>query len=143
MCTNERCSLHVLVVDDDECIRTAIAEAVREMGILVTEARDGLEALESLASGPRPCLALVDLMMPRMCGEEFARAVRRMNLELAIVSMSAGSGALAPPLVERHLAKPFSIELLEDLVERHCAAARRQAPEPGAGDPTRGGAALH
>jgi CheY-like chemotaxis protein len=133
MCSNERCSLHVLVVDDDDFIRAAIAEAVQEMGVAVTQARDGLEALEALASGPRPCLALVDLMMPRMCGEEFARAVRRLQLELVIVSMSAGNGALAPPLVERHLQKPFSIEQLEELVERHCAAGRRVAPKPRAG----------
>ena len=134
MCSNERCSLHVLVVDDDELIRTAIAEVVQEMGVAVTQARDGLEALEALATGPRPCLALVDLMMPRMCGEEFAQAVRRMHLDLAIVSMSAGNGALAPPLVEGHVRKPFSIEEIEDVVERHCAAARRVAPKPRAGD---------
>jgi CheY-like chemotaxis protein len=134
MCSNERCSLRVLVVDDDELIRTAIAEVVQEMGVAVTQARDGLEALEALATGPRPCLALVDLMMPRMCGEEFARAVRRMHLDLVIVSMSAGNGALAPPLVEGHVRKPFSIEQLEEVVERHCAAARRVAPKPRAED---------
>ena len=134
MCSNERCSLHVLVVDDDDLIRTAIAEVVQQMGVSVTQARDGLEALEALATGPKPCLALVDLMMPRMCGEEFARAVRRMHLDLVIVSMSAGNGALAPPLVEGHVRKPFSIEQLEDVVERHCAAARRVAPKPRAGD---------
>lgn len=116
----------MLVVDDDDLIRIAIAEVVQEMGVSVTQARDGLEALEALATHPRPCLALVDLMMPRMCGEEFARAVRGMHLDLAIVSMSAGNGALAPPLVEDHVRKPCSIEQLEALVERHCAEARRQ-----------------
>jgi CheY-like chemotaxis protein len=114
---------HVLVVDDDDLIRAAIAEAVQEMGVAVTGARDGLEALEALATRPRPCLALVDLMMPRMSGEEFARAVRTMHIDLAIVSMSAGDAALAPPLVEGHVRKPFSIEQLEALVECHCAAA--------------------
>ena len=134
MSSNERCALHVLVVDDDELIRTAIAEVVQQMGVAVTQARDGLEALEALATGPRPCLALVDLMMPRMSGEEFARAVRGMHLDLAIVSMSAGNGTLAPPLVEGHVRKPFSIEQLEDVVDRHCAAARRGAPEPRGGN---------
>lgn len=135
MASNERCSLHVLVVDDDDLMRTAIVEIVQAMGVTVTQARDGLEALEALAAGPRPCLALVDLMMPRMCGEEFARAARGMHLDLAIVSMSAGLGALAPPLVEEHVRKPFSIEQLEELVERHCAAAppagtERRVPAP-------------
>ncbi len=130
MCSNDRCSLHVLVVDDDDLIRIAIAEVVQEMGVSVTQARDGLEALEALATHPTPCLALVDLMMPRMCGEEFARAVRGMHLDLAIVSMSAGNGALAPPLVEDHVRKPFSIEQLEALVERHCADARSRAQVP-------------
>jgi CheY-like chemotaxis protein len=128
MCSTAPCHAHVLVVDDDDLIRAAIEEAVQEMGFAVTGARDGLEALEALAAGASPCLALVDLMMPRMSGEEFARAVRKMEFDLAIVSMSAGDGALAPPLVEAHVRKPFSIEQLERLVERHCAAARGLAP---------------
>lgn len=130
MCSTTPCCAHVLVVEDDDLIRTTIAEAVQEMGVAVTRARDGLEALEALATTPRPCLALVDLMMPRMSGEEFAREVRRMHLDVAIVSMSAGDGALAPPLVEAHVRKPFSIEQLEALVQRHCAAARRLASAP-------------
>jgi CheY-like chemotaxis protein len=139
MCSTKPCHAHVLVVDDDDLIRTAIAEAVHEMGLAVTGARDGLEALEALAVGPSPCLALVDLMMPRMSGEEFARAARGMRLDLTIVSMSAGDGALGPPLVEGHVRKPFTIEQLEALVERHCAGARRLAPV-GSARPRRPGA---
>jgi CheY-like chemotaxis protein len=110
------CSPHVLVVDDEEIIRAVIAEAMGEMGMAVTEARDGVEALDALAAGLRPCLAIVDLMMPRMSGEEFARTVREMTLDLPIVSMSAGEDVLWPPLVAAHLPKPFSLERLEELV---------------------------
>lgn len=125
MHSTKPCSPHVLVVDDEALIRAAIADAMEGMGMAVTEARDGVEALDALAAGLRPCLAIVDLMMPRMSGEEFARTVREMTLDLPIISMSAGEDALQPPLVEAHLPKPFALERLEELVARHCAASGR------------------
>lgn len=110
----------VLLVDDDPDLRSAIGEALEELGVAVRAARDGAEALALLQAGLRPHLALVDLTMPRMTGEEFAAAVRRRRWPLPIASMSAGEAALAPPLVECHLRKPFALDALERLVDRYC-----------------------
>ncbi len=112
----------VLLVDDDPDLRAAIAEALESMGVRAHVACDGVEAVAMLRAGLRPRFALVDLMMPRMTGEQFARVVRGWPWTLPIASMSAGEGALAPPLVECHLRKPFDLEELERLVARYCAA---------------------
>jgi len=114
----------VLLVDDDPDMRSTIGDALEGLGVEVIHARDGAEAVAMLRAGLRPQLALVDLMMPRMTGEQFARTVRRWRWTLPIASMSAGDGALAPPLVECHLRKPFALEALERLVQRYCPECR-------------------
>jgi CheY-like chemotaxis protein len=120
---NAACPI-VLLVDDDPDMHAAIGDALETLGVTVIHARDGLDGLAKLTDGLRPRLALVDLMMPRMTGEQFARAVRGWPWTLPIASMSAGDGALAPPLVECHLRKPFELEALERLVERYCMDSR-------------------
>lgn len=114
----------VLLVDDDPDMRSTIGEVLEGLGVEVIHARDGAEAVAMLRAGLRPQLALVDLMMPRMTGEQFARTVRRWRWSLPIASMSAGDKALSPPLVEWHLRKPFALDELERLVDRYCPECR-------------------
>jgi CheY-like chemotaxis protein len=119
----------VLLVDDDPDLRSTIGEALEGLGVAVIHARDGAEAVAMLRGGLRPRLALVDLTMPRMTGEQFARAIRRWRWALPIASMSAGVGVLSPPLVECHLRKPFPLEALDRLVQRYCPECRpRDSP---------------
>ena len=59
----------VLVVDDDEDVRSSFAEILRTAGYSVVEARDGFEALEHLRSSPVAALVL-DILMPRLSGLE-------------------------------------------------------------------------
>src|SRR5262245_20847098 len=67
----------ILVIDDDDQLRDAVAEALRDNGYTVIEARDGREALVQLrGSVARPSLILLDLMMPNMNGWELAETLR-------------------------------------------------------------------
>ncbi|HYD40501.1 MAG TPA: response regulator [Anaeromyxobacter sp.] len=120
----------VLLVDDDPDLRSAIGDALEDLGVEVIHARDGAEAIAMLRAGLRPHLALVDVMMPRMTGEQFAKAIRRWRWTLPIASMSAGEGVLSPPLVECHLRKPFPLDALERVVQRYCPECR--PPDPRA-----------
>jgi CheY-like chemotaxis protein len=61
----------VLVVDDDLQTRSALAELLRENGLKAHRARNGREAIRKLRSRRKPCLILLDLMMPGMTGWEF------------------------------------------------------------------------
>jgi CheY-like chemotaxis protein len=67
----------VLLVDDDQGIRDALSELLRDEGFSVATAANGVEALSWLrAERPTSCIVLLDLMMPVMGGSEFLRAKR-------------------------------------------------------------------
>ena len=74
--TTDRHEHLVLLVDDQEEARDALAMLLRNEGFAVREARDGQEALDALYDGPRPCLVVLDLMMPGMDGFEFLDEMR-------------------------------------------------------------------
>jgi CheY-like chemotaxis protein len=64
----------VLVVDDEEPIRTSVAEILRSAGYSVAVAVDGQDALEQLESGSVSVL-LLDIRMPRRTGIEVLQAL--------------------------------------------------------------------
>ena len=68
-----RLSTRVLVVDDEESQRTALASMIALWGYSVETACDGQEALEKLATLPAHVI-VTDLNMPRMNGIEFLEA---------------------------------------------------------------------
>jgi CheY-like chemotaxis protein len=71
---------------------------VRDTGRTVLEARDGVEALSKLEKLPRPCLILLDLMMPRMDGHEFMGHLRDRyspaEFRVLVISATTGSRLL-------------------------------------------------
>jgi CheY-like chemotaxis protein len=117
---------HILVVDDEEMIRDSLIEYLDENGYRAVGAVDGRDALTKLADpGRRPCLILLDLMMPIMDGKTF-RARQLLDPELAripVIVLSAYQGVAkwASDLkLPDHLAKPFKLEDLLRLVHKHC-----------------------
>jgi CheY-like chemotaxis protein len=112
----------VLVIDDDEAIRSALAEVLRLSGYEVAVAADGQEGIELLAVGLAPQAIVLDLMMPRMDGWTFLlelRADARFR-ELPVVVTSAVSSE-PPPGADACLTKPFDATQLDREVARLCA----------------------
>ena len=64
----------VLVADDEEPVRTSVAEILRSAGYSVVEAADGQAALDLLESGSVSVL-LLDIRMPRRTGIEVLQAL--------------------------------------------------------------------
>jgi CheY-like chemotaxis protein len=121
----------VLVVDDEEPIRSAVAEMLAEAGYSVAQARDGGEALAILESAPGDDLPLVllDMMMPVMTGRELLDAIRaRPRLAgVRVVALTAmgysGCAVRDVPVLE----KPFTIEMLLRTVKAASGQARSSA----------------
>ncbi len=114
----------VLIVDDDDDIRSVIADILKGEGYSVSGAANGLEALASVRA-TKPDLILLDLMMPVMNGWQF-REEQEKDPALAaipVVVLSAqGPRQSARIKAEAYIPKPFEFETLVSTVER-CGSA--------------------
>jgi PAS domain S-box-containing protein len=99
--------LRILLVDDEELVRTGTAEMLRDLGHEPIEASGGQEALDQLAADDAIDVLLTDYMMPRMDGGELARRVRELHPALPCVLVTGYTDLMdAAPELPR-LAKPF------------------------------------
>ncbi len=109
----------ILVVDDDDSIRTLLQTVLRKRSLLADTARNGEEALERLRQH-RYSLILLDLMMPKMSGYEVLSFLEKSNdpQHPLVLVLTAGHEPrdLNPRLVAGTLRKPFDIELLIDTI---------------------------
>jgi len=124
--------LTVVVADDDEDMRSLVAETFRLDGYTVVEARDGAELLDRLEHAfddPRalPDVVVTDVMMPRLSGLGVLDALRRAQLHFPVILMTV----LADPsvhIVARRLGavgvihKPFDVDDLRTAVMNAVAA---------------------
>lgn len=115
----------ILVVDDEPSLVEAISSVLEDEGYSVATARDGLAALRALHDGLRPCLAILDLMMPIMSGWELRAAMLAdptlADIPVAICSAYARGemGILQPSAI---LQKPFELREIIELADRYCGA---------------------
>jgi CheY-like chemotaxis protein len=109
----------LLIVEDEVAIRDTLTELVGKDGREILTAGDGQEALERLTEGPRPCLILLDLMMPRMDGWEFLQRKSADPL-IADIPTVVMSGSGRPAAAMHQLAKPVDVGRLLALVEQYC-----------------------
>ena len=75
-------SCPVLVVEDDNFILDMLIDNLEDAGFTAIGATDGLAAWNQLQQGMRPCLILLDLMMPQMNGWQF-RSMQQADPTLA------------------------------------------------------------
>jgi len=113
----------VLVVDDDDVVRTFLRDVLQRLGLRVLEADDGEAALQVLAREPDIRLVILDLRMRRMHGEETLRGIRAMRPDLKVIISSAYLDAetertLAGLGVKAFLRKPYPLMHLQETV-RH------------------------
>jgi CheY-like chemotaxis protein len=123
----------VLVVDDDYDVREALCDVLREEGLSVDAASDGVEALVYLRSHSPPNVILLDLMMPRMVGAQFRTEqlldpslatipVVLLSADTRIAEMSNSLGA------QGYLRKPVELaKLLETVSMFKNGHARQQS----------------
>jgi two-component system, OmpR family, response regulator RegX3 len=127
----------ILVVDDEQSYRDALAVSLRREGFLVQVAADGIEALDRYESH-RPALVLLDVMLPRMSGIDVCRELRAKS-RVPIIMLTARDAEIDTVVglevgADDYVTKPFR---LRELVARIRAALRRapgEIDEEGAGE---------
>jgi signal transduction histidine kinase len=117
----------IIVVDDEEGIRESSTEMLKTMGYAVTPFDNGHSAIAWYKDHVGEVdLALLDVMMPKMTGDQCAEELRRMDPDLRIVFVSGYPGTLSDgklaALSGTHgpaeiAQKPLSIEQLSKLVK--------------------------
>jgi two-component system response regulator (stage 0 sporulation protein F) len=114
----------VLVVDDDDDLRTSIAMVLEDEGWEVREARHGAEALELLRKW-HPSVMMLDWRMPVMDGGEVLERLdgHPRRPRIVLVTASAHVRELAEKYrLPFHVAKPFGVEDLLTVLEQAHAA---------------------
>ena len=124
----------ILVVEDEEKIRAALVDFLEFHHFKIVEAFDGLEAERAVAGAPFD-LILLDLMLPKVSGEQLCSKWRREGLQTPIIMLTAKGqehervGGLNLG-ADDYVTKPFS---LEELLARINAVLRRTDPARAVG----------
>ncbi|HEX5421701.1 MAG TPA: response regulator [Gammaproteobacteria bacterium] len=115
----------ILLVEDESDLRQAMAWLLEYHGYSVETAANGKEALARLEQIERPCLIILDLMMPEMNGWELRKGLLR-HPELADVPVVLVSGAIDIDKAARslkavdYLTKPVDFSRLFGVIEAYC-----------------------
>jgi DNA-binding response OmpR family regulator len=115
---------HILVVDDDVLIRKALKLHLEVAGYQVSQASNGLEAVQAVEQC-RPDIIILDIFMPEMDGFETLRRLNSRAARARILAISGGGsvadcdflGMAAKLGADRVLKKPFTASELAAAVE--------------------------
>ena len=108
----------VLLVEDEDAVRSFAVEALKRQGYEVLQATSGAEAIEMMSEADRPIdIVVSDVIMPEMDGPTMYKLLRETNPELKIIFMSgypddAFKNALDSEETFAFLQKPFSLAQL-------------------------------
>ena len=110
-----------LVIDDSRAMRMILRRVLTASGFEVVEAGDGQQALDLVAAGPVPDVALIDWNMPVMNGLEFVVAVRAnkdyRHMTLMMVTTESEHSQIVRALAagaHEYVLKPFTNEAITE-----------------------------
>jgi len=122
--TDLNCDINrnTLVVEDDLDIRETFATVLNLEGYNVFTAANGKEGLERLRHMPRPCLILLDLMMPIMNGNEFLTALEHDEslAKIPVIVVSAFTSRLNSNHARGMISKPVNLSQLLRVTQQFC-----------------------
>ena len=131
--------LKILVVDDEERMRTLVRDFLARRGFVVLEASDGMEAVDVCFEQKDIALIIMDVMMPRMDGWDAVREIRKYST-VPIIMLTAKSDEHDELNgfdlgVDEYIRKPFSPKVLvarvEAILRRSMDAGKQDVLEVG------------
>src|SRR5436305_1995299 len=120
----------LLIVEDNPAMLRGLKDNFQAQGYQVRTANDGQKGVDALLRDP-PDLLLLDLMLPKVHGDEICRRARERKLDFPIIMLTAKGQEedIVRGLelgADDYVTKPFSIR---ELIARVKAFLRRQKPE--------------
>ena len=117
----------VLAIDDSNTDRAIMKKCLKELGVTVLEAANGLDGLEIVKNSDKPLDAvLVDIEMPKMDGYTFASEVRKYNKFknlplIAVTSRNSKTDRMrgVESGMTEYITKPYTPEYLTNVVKRN------------------------
>lgn len=113
--------MRALVVDDSRAMRMVVSRIVSRLGFDTVEAEHGQAALDAIATGPVPQLALIDWNMPVMDGLTLVKTLRTdpvtRGITLMMVTTESEQSQIVRALAagaHEYLIKPFTEDALVD-----------------------------
>ncbi len=124
---NTPADYNILVIDDSKTDRAIMKKALEPLGVTITEATNGVEALNLMKDGSKTFdAALVDIEMPRMDGYTLAAEIRKFNKFknvplIAVTSRTSRSDRMRGVEVgmTEYITKPYTPEYLMNVVARN------------------------
>ena len=103
----------ILVLEDEDNIRSFVVINLRRSGFEPIEAENGMMALEKLKVNPDICLALLDVMLPDIDGFEVCRRIRASGSKMGVIMLTAKSQEIDKVTglmtgADDYVTKPFS-----------------------------------
>jgi DNA-binding response OmpR family regulator len=117
----------VLIIEDDAAMLRGLKDNFEHQGYTILTATDGEKGLET-ALDARPDLIILDIMLPKINGYEICRLLRKENLDVPIIMLTA-KGEESDVILglnlgaDDYVTKPFSIK---ELLARANAFLRRR-----------------
>ncbi|MFQ5886433.1 MAG: response regulator [Anaerolineae bacterium] len=116
----------ILVIEDDPDVRFILQKSLEKIGYRVQAVESGLKGLEAMR-GERFHLALVNIKMPDMGGEETIREIRKIDPQIPVVVVTGSPGWPTEELkaeIQGWVLKPFRLKELRSLVRDVLEAKR-------------------
>ncbi len=117
----------ILVVEDDPDIAESLSDVLESEGYLVVIAANGAEGLQCLRDIGKPCLILLDLMMPVMSGGEFLAVLRRhdkfASVPVVVVSAWPKEAMQVRSQSQGFVKKPVALDSLLETATRFCSVS--------------------
>jgi two-component system cell cycle sensor histidine kinase/response regulator CckA len=128
----------ILLVEDEDMVRSVAERALTRQGYKVITASDGEQGLARLAAADKIDLLISDVVMPGMDGPTMVRAVRVEHPSMPVLFMSGYAEEQLRKSIDidnvAFLPKPFSVNQLAEAA-RDVLGAAREAATAGAGEP--------
>ncbi|MEN8119139.1 MAG: ATP-binding protein [Bacteroidota bacterium] len=116
----------ILIVEDEEYSLLILEELLKQSGVIILTANDGLQAIQSCIDNPEINLVLMDIQLPRLDGLEATRRIKKIKPDLPIIAQTANvlhedkQRALSAGCND-YLSKPIDSKKLSKMVYKYLA----------------------